>query len=75
MTTVSASLGIDDRLPDQWRRPTFKPQCTHISMSRFYGPDLICDYCRRPGQFGWVYRCSQDREEVIDLALSRGYPV
>jgi hypothetical protein len=74
MTPASVSLGID-ALCERWRRPKFRPQCTHITMSRLYGHDLICDYCRRPGQFGWVYRCSQDREDVIEFALSQGYPV
>lgn len=72
MTAILSSIR---NLTEEWRRPKFRPQCTHITMSRVYGPELICDHCRRPGQFGWVYRCSQDREDVIDYALAQGYPV
>ena len=64
-----------EALSDRWRRPKFRPQCTHPTMSRLYGSEFLCDHCHRPGHFGWIYRCSHDREEVIDFALSQGYPV
>ncbi|KAF7549112.1 hypothetical protein G7Z17_g6594 [Cylindrodendrum hubeiense] len=42
-------------------------------MTRLYGIDFICESCHRPGPFGWVYRCTQDRDELIEQAASRGY--
>ncbi|KAF7543626.1 hypothetical protein G7046_g9963 [Stylonectria norvegica] len=60
------------RLPAQ-NRPAFQPQCTHLTMTRLYGSQFVCDSCRRPGPFGWVYRCTQDRDELIEQAASRGY--
>ncbi|KAH8178729.1 hypothetical protein LIA77_00248 [Sarocladium implicatum] len=73
MSAPTMKLSME-ALSDRWRRPKFRPQCTHPTMSRLYGSEFLCDHCRRPGEFGWIYRCSHDREEVIDFALSQGYP-
>ncbi|KAI9158922.1 hypothetical protein HJFPF1_06925 [Paramyrothecium foliicola] len=58
--------------PGLYKRPVFEPQCTHLSMTRLYDPDAACLHCRRPGPFGWVYQCTQDREEVLEQAAARG---
>ncbi|KAK7408079.1 hypothetical protein QQX98_009734 [Neonectria punicea] len=42
-------------------------------MTRLYGVDFTCEMCHRPGPFGWVYRCIQDRDELIEQAASKGY--
>jgi hypothetical protein len=31
--------------------------------------------CRRKGPFGWVYRCTQDREDFIESVVAHGYVV
>lgn len=63
------------RVTGRQTRLGFQPQCTHLTMTRLYGVDFICESCHRPGSFGWVYRCTQDRDELIEQAASRGYTV
>jgi hypothetical protein len=53
----------------------FKPSCTHLTMTRLHGFEFVCDACRRPGPFGWVYCCTQDREVMIESAVAAGCPV
>ncbi|KAK7213328.1 hypothetical protein V2G26_020506 [Clonostachys chloroleuca] len=50
----------------------FKPSCTHLTMTRLHGFEFVCDACRRPGPYGWVYRCTQDREVMIESAVAAG---
>ncbi|PHH59350.1 hypothetical protein CDD81_3354 [Ophiocordyceps australis] len=50
----------------------FEPQCTHLTVARVYDPMLLCLACHRPGPNGWVYRCTQDREDMIEHAICRG---
>ncbi|RDA86254.1 hypothetical protein CP532_5111 [Ophiocordyceps camponoti-leonardi (nom. inval.)] len=59
-------------MPGPERRCVFEPQCTHITMTRIYDPSLLCLNCRCPGPAGWLYQCTQDREELIEHAVSRG---
>ncbi|KAF4591459.1 hypothetical protein GQ602_001758 [Ophiocordyceps camponoti-floridani] len=54
------------------RRCVFEPQCTHLTMTRLYDPCLLCLICRRPGPNGWLYLCTQDREDLIEHAVCRG---
>ncbi|OBT75660.1 hypothetical protein VF21_05148 [Pseudogymnoascus sp. 05NY08] len=35
-------------------------------MVRMYSIDMRCSLCLHPGSLGWVYRCSQDRELMIE---------
>lgn len=56
-------------------RPVFEPQCTHLTMARVYDPALLCIACYHPGPTGWLYQCTQDREELIEHTISRGRPV
>nr|XP_036583754.1 uncharacterized protein CTRU02_06393 [Colletotrichum truncatum]KAF6792897.1 hypothetical protein CTRU02_06393 [Colletotrichum truncatum] len=51
-------------------QPSAKPvrthaACTHVTMVRVYSYVLRCDSCDNYGPFGWLYRCSQDREEIL----------
>ncbi|KAL2760925.1 hypothetical protein ACRALDRAFT_2093999 [Sodiomyces alcalophilus JCM 7366] len=46
--------------------------CTHTTMTRIYSVDLRCDSCHQLGAFGWLYRCTQDREELIRQMLAVG---
>ncbi|RDA94534.1 hypothetical protein CP533_2715 [Ophiocordyceps camponoti-saundersi (nom. inval.)] len=59
-------------MPGPQRRCVFEPQCTHITMTRVYDPSLLCLVCRCPGPNGWLYHCTQDREDLIEHAISRG---
>ncbi|CAM1510170.1 Fc.00g005050.m01.CDS01 [Cosmosporella sp. VM-42] len=61
------------RPPGSQSRLPFTPQCTHLTMTRLYGLDYVCEACHRPGPFGWVYRCTQDRDDLIEHAAQRGY--
>ncbi|KAJ4323362.1 hypothetical protein N0V84_004366 [Fusarium piperis] len=36
-------------------------------MTRVYEKDSLCCSCRQPGQFGWLYRCTQDIEQIVDV--------
>ncbi|KAM0323306.1 hypothetical protein ACHAQA_008898 [Verticillium albo-atrum] len=53
------------------RRP-FKASCTHPTMTRVYGVDHRCDSCGRYPPFGWLYRCTQDREELLRQMIHVG---
>ncbi|RGP80222.1 hypothetical protein FLONG3_1756 [Fusarium longipes] len=52
------------------RTTVFKPQCTHLTMTRVYDSDTTCSSCNEPGQFGWLYQCTQDRNKIIEEKLS-----
>ncbi|CAJ0550663.1 Ff.00g105930.m01.CDS01 [Fusarium sp. VM40] len=39
-------------------------------MTRVYDTSLKCSSCHEHGPFGWLYQCSQDREEMIEEKLS-----
>jgi hypothetical protein len=45
---------------------TREGQCTHITMTRIYTEDFRCAICLEPGSMGWLYRCTQDRELLIE---------
>ncbi|KAK3313748.1 hypothetical protein B0H66DRAFT_359793 [Apodospora peruviana] len=53
----------------------WEPRCTHSMVTRVYGHDLACDRCKRPAQFGWLYRCTMDREALIMDARAKGQQV
>ena len=55
--------------PTQTRR--WEPRCNHSQMTRLYHADYKCEVCRRTGHFGWVYRCTVDREALILGAIQR----
>ena len=54
------------------KRLKFEPQCTHLTMTRIYGSGLLCKACQQPGPNGWIYACTQDREDLIEHAICRG---
>ncbi|KAK1634716.1 hypothetical protein BDP81DRAFT_482477 [Colletotrichum phormii] len=49
--------------------------CTHVTMVRVYSYILRCDSCGNYGHFGWLYRCSQDQEEILRNSISNGEEV
>ncbi|KAJ4394954.1 hypothetical protein N0V85_006741 [Neurospora sp. IMI 360204] len=52
-----------------------KIRCPHSVMTRFYSTRDKCAYCRRKGDFGWVYRCIVDRDALIMGRKANGIPV
>ncbi|UKZ68440.1 uncharacterized protein TrAtP1_009476 [Trichoderma atroviride] len=58
--------------PGLHRHSSFQPQCTHATMTRIYSPTLLCSSCRYPGPSGWLYQCTQDREDLIEHAVKQG---
>ncbi|KAK1769055.1 hypothetical protein QBC33DRAFT_339582 [Phialemonium atrogriseum] len=50
----------------------WKPRCGHISMTRLYHTPFRCQNCQNRGVFGWLYRCTQDREVILRDMKSRG---
>lgn len=44
----------------------------HSVMSRIYHPGFKCVLCKRPPQFGWLYRCTHDRDPLILSAKLKG---
>ncbi|KAG9496809.1 hypothetical protein J7337_011597 [Fusarium musae] len=38
-------------------------------MTRIYDADSKCSSCHEPGQFGWLYQCTQDHEKIIEEKL------
>lgn len=49
--------------------------CTHVTMVRVYSYILRCDSCGNSGPFGWLYRCSQDQEEILRDSICSGEEV
>ncbi|KAF4497824.1 hypothetical protein FAGAP_5991 [Fusarium agapanthi] len=41
-------------------------------MTRTYDADSKCSSCHEPGQFGWLYQCTQDHEKIIEEKLLTG---
>jgi hypothetical protein len=82
----NSSLMVSQKLPD-WTLPTtqgyiprpfFKVgngQCTHLTMTRLYTTEFRCSLCLRVGSMGWIYRCTQDRDLLIEDDMERGNQV
>ncbi len=82
----NSSLTVSQRLPE-WTfpttqgyipRPLFKVgngQCTHLTMTRLYTTEFRCSLCLRVGSMGWIYRCTQDRNLLIEDDMERGNEV
>jgi len=49
--------------------------CTHLTMTRLYTNEYRCSMCLRIGSMGWVYRCTQDREMLIEEDMEHGNAV
>ncbi|RYP66448.1 hypothetical protein DL771_007777 [Monosporascus sp. 5C6A] len=46
-----------------YRPQTFAPNCTHLTMTRFFDPSLTCSICRRPGQV----RSAESRSDKLSF--------
>lgn len=53
----------------------FRPKCGHITMARIYHVGFRCERCNRHGQFGWLYRCTEHRELILDDMKRHGFKV
>ncbi|KAH8668005.1 hypothetical protein BGZ60DRAFT_528346 [Tricladium varicosporioides] len=42
-------------------------------MTRLYTKDFRCASCARVGSFGWLYRCTQDRELLLEDDYEQGH--
>ncbi|OIW34111.1 hypothetical protein CONLIGDRAFT_557246, partial [Coniochaeta ligniaria NRRL 30616] len=49
--------------------------CGHITMTRIYHVGFRCERCNRHGPFGWLYRCTEHRELILDDMNRRGFEV
>ena len=50
----------------------WRPSCTHLTMTRVYSDYRVCDLCHRPPAWGWLYRCTHDREALLLDAIQHG---
>ncbi|KAK3692025.1 hypothetical protein B0T22DRAFT_446202 [Podospora appendiculata] len=56
--------------PRQW-----EPRCNHSTMTRLYHAQFECEICKQVGPFGWLYRCTKDRDALILDAKYKGHRV
>jgi hypothetical protein len=61
--------------PPELRIPCNNTQCTHMTVTRLYTQELCCSTCLRVPPLGWLYRCTQDRELLLEDDLERGIAV
>lgn len=40
--------------------------CTHLTMTRLYTDEFRCLICLRMSSMGWVWRCTQDRDMMLE---------
>ncbi|KAF7865337.1 hypothetical protein EAF04_006314 [Stromatinia cepivora] len=48
-------------------------QCTHLTTTRLFTREFRCGICFREGSFGWVWRCTQDRELMLEDDMDHGH--
>ncbi|ORY68418.1 uncharacterized protein BCR38DRAFT_471985 [Pseudomassariella vexata] len=60
----AASSAVSIAAYTAYRPQIWNPACTHLTMTRMYEPN-----------FGWLYRCTQDREQMIEDAMRKGHIV
>ncbi|KAK4186620.1 hypothetical protein QBC35DRAFT_453098 [Podospora australis] len=53
----------------------WEPRCNHSTMSTFYQETFKCEWCRKRGEFGWLYRCTLDRDPMLVGAHQMGHCV
>ena len=62
-TTSTISTKQDDRA------------CSHLTVTRLYTTEHVCSVCYQVGAFGWLYRCTQDSELLIEHDIKNGAEV
>ncbi|KAG4030937.1 hypothetical protein MFRU_010g00670 [Monilinia fructicola] len=79
MTTAMPTTANRSSLPaltDVTRRAahvTRNVQCTHLTTTRLFTKEFRCGTCFREGSFGWVWRCTQDRELMLEDDMDHGH--
>ncbi|APA10942.1 hypothetical protein SS1G_03367 [Sclerotinia sclerotiorum 1980 UF-70] len=79
MTTVMPITTNRNSLPalaETTRRATHvtrNVQCTHLTTTRLFTREFRCGICFREGSFGWVWRCTQDRELMLEDDMDHGH--
>ncbi|ESZ94571.1 hypothetical protein SBOR_5061 [Sclerotinia borealis F-4128] len=48
-------------------------QCTHLTTTRLFTTEFRCSICFREGSFGWIWRCTQDRELMLEDDMDHGH--
>ncbi|TGO57083.1 hypothetical protein BOTNAR_0209g00120 [Botryotinia narcissicola] len=48
-------------------------QCTHLTTTRLFTKEFRCGICFREGSFGWVWKCTQDRELMLEDDMDHGH--
>jgi hypothetical protein len=81
-TGSQKKVGAEGRIMTTRSSPAFfgrkfftEPQCSHLRMTRLYDEEILCVSCQLPGPCGWLYKCTQDREDMIEAAVARGEAV
>ncbi|EKD19993.1 uncharacterized protein L3040_002329 [Drepanopeziza brunnea f. sp. 'multigermtubi'] len=46
--------------------------CTHLTCTRIFTQEFRCAVCVRRGSLGWIYRCTQDRELLLERDIEAG---
>jgi hypothetical protein len=49
--------------------------CTHLTMTRLYTRDFRCALCYNVSSRGWLWRCTQDRELMLEEDMGLGFVV
>lgn len=75
LTYPVESSSMNPRPPPRLSSTPRYLQCTHMTTTRIYNPQFRCSLCFKPGEFGWLYRCTQDRELVLEDDLEKGNAV
>ncbi|KAK3356898.1 hypothetical protein B0T25DRAFT_537672 [Lasiosphaeria hispida] len=71
--TLAVPTSKFSRLRPSVRR--WEPKCNHTNMTRIYCDLYRCEVCGRSGKFGWLYRCTMDRDPLIMAARDEGHQV
>ncbi|RDW94732.1 hypothetical protein BP5796_00495 [Coleophoma crateriformis] len=45
--------------------------CTHLTMTRLYTDTFRCQGCLKLGSMGWVYKCTQDQELILEDLIEK----
>ncbi|KAI9649341.1 hypothetical protein NHQ30_001913 [Ciborinia camelliae] len=77
-TTIPAtanrnSLPALTEIPRRAAHLTRNVQCTHLTTTRLFTKEFRCSICFREGSFGWVWRCTQDRELMLEDDMDHGH--
>jgi hypothetical protein len=53
-------------VPCQRKLASRNGTCTHLTMTRLYTKDFRCVMCLRTSSMGWLWRCTQDRDLMLE---------